>query len=664
MADNEGTVIHLTETSSVKSTDGSEGKETLSLVNNVDPQASNINQVDLVPNNINGTTQNGQTNYSNSDNDLTRYTSGSTIKHVSNSISLINNNSRPLSYDPELEEVTQLNGPVARSNGFIGPEESPLVKQKILKSNDEGFIGPKEFVPVNNNAEAFHHRYNSMDEKVLDPKDHEEGYTDPRVVKKRNKFDDYFAKPKDHFTYDINDTDLRNNDYKLYDDASKKFTGSTSLINSEKDLDKEYMINYGLEKYEKYRVNGSGADGEEDPIPHLTPLRPFTNMDPDVAHAAIFKTYNRMQLPIADVEFRKGFKHVLISRPECYVMARSGTDVVLSEQAENDTDFSSTYSRMPYLLKLLSPCYITGNDFSANDFNTNWNYLLCNRLVNINDDFKTSIGVVDQVNKSIEGHSVVPGRTLESVQGSTITLTFRETKNFEVSEFLRLWMLYIHKIRKGIFAPSYNYYQYRNDFISEGPVTIQSLMLHPYDRALDYCASLFEMITNESMSKIIYWTKWYGVYPTDYSISGSGDNGLVVGGSDMTVSATFRYQKKEINNNRSLVEFNYNAGITNDIGQSRSVVGSQAASHLEIDTQSNKYLGPTDMFTGTPYVVIGIGPKDPITNKNTLVPYLKFSSLEMMKNTKFINIANNGIYTPTISPMTGNIGRGEVIMGT
>lgn len=503
-----------------------------------------------------------------------------------------------------------------------------------------------------------------VDTKTLVPKDHTAGYTDPSVIKDRNEVNDYFVeKVIDHFTYDANDPTTKDS-YKINSDKTAKFTGSTTLVNppvsfwsdiadhENYDAKKEIMET-GLYEFEK-KENG-------DDEPTLSPLKPFTQMDPDLAHKAIFSSYNRTQIPVADVEFRKGFKHIMFSRPECYVMC-SPTE--LCEQVKNDLDFTSTFSRLPHLLKLLAPVYITGS-FSPNNINSNWNYLLCNRIISINDDFKTSIGVNENVVKSIEGHTIAPGKTLESTQGGSISITFRDTKNLEVYEFLRLWMLYIHKLRKGIFAPSYNGYQYSNDFVSPyTTVSNYSIILHPYDRALDYTASIFQFITNESMSKIITWQKWYGIYPIDASISGlnGSDSGSGIT-SEVTVSATFHYQKKEVNNNRTLVEFNYNAGLTNDLGSARDVDFYQAASNKVVDTWTEQYMGPVDMFTGTPYVVLAKGPKDPLSNDNsqTLVPYLKFSAIDKAKNYKMINIANSSLSTPTDSSMERNLGE---IIGT
>jgi hypothetical protein len=283
---------------------------------------------------------------------------------------------------------------------------------------------------------------------------------------------------------------------------------------------------------------------------------------------------------------------------------------------------------------------------------------------------KTSIGVIDNTMKSNEGHTITPGRTLESVQGGTIQVTFRETKNLEVYEFLRLWMLYIHKIRKGIFSPSYNGYRYRNSFLpiqNDGVAysTMPCIMYHPYDRALDYTASIFDILTNETLSKIIGWEKWYGIYPIEATLSGLGD-GLAVTG-ELTVSATFRYQKKEVNSNRTIIEFNYNAGMCDDLGrvsnrtfyEVKNCIYTEKPNKGSSDKRLNDFAipryGATDMFTGTPYIVYGKTQNNPVgTDHTTWTPYLKFTGVDG-ENTNLVGVANASLVTPLIKGDTESI---------
>lgn len=529
-----------------------------------------------------------------------------------------------------------------------------------------------------------------LSQKVIEPIDHdindvykkEERYTDPRLDKTRLP-DEYFASVSDHMYHDpgvnfnkkdqlYEDVKVGSKDNELYESlkgsphsyyhtGKKKFVGSATMVNSEENPVKQQILETSLSDYDKKLFNADfTGDGKKDPP--LSPLRPFMSLDPgkdgksiDLAHKSIFTSYNRTLLPIADVEFRKGFRHVFFNRPECYIMCDRGTR--LSEQAEHDPDFTSSYSRMPHICKLLSPVYLDGTYFTSNNIQSNWNYLLCNRIINISDDFKTSISVKENVTKSIEQHTVVTGGTLESTQGGTISITFRDTKNLEVYEFLRLWMLYIHKIRKGTFAPSYNGYMYKNEFLlfNEKTQTINvnnaPIFLHPYDRALDYAASLFQLITNESMFKIIHWTKWYGLYPIEATLNGfNSDHSSMITG-EATVSAIFRYQKKEIDKNLNLVEFNYNAGLCDHLGRPLLKYISNASSvsnELIIDNPDEtgketgyikSYIGPNDLFTGTPYIVLGSSPVNSIDGTNALVPYLKFSGVDDVKINDVINVS-------------------------
>ena len=483
-----------------------------------------------------------------------------------------------------------------------------------------------------------------VDQKVLEPMDHFI-INDPGVGGKRQFADDYFAKPEDHVVYDperINFgtgntlTDEEELQYKktvgLYADGSKKFTGSATIMDPDLETDPEkiYIMKNGLDDYDEKRNGNNNIKERTTP---LSPLRPFASIDPVYAHKSIFSSYNRTLLPVADVEFRKGFKHIMISRPECYIMWNGKG---LSQQAEYDPDFNSSYTRLPHICELLSPSYIIGGKLSGTESNgivSNWNYLLSNMISSISGDYKTSISTKEGMTKSIEGHTVLPGGTLESTHGGNLTITFRETKNLEVYECLKLWMLYIHKIRKGIFAPSYNGYQYENSYLGKSTVNANYPMYHPYDRALDYTCSIFENITNESMDKIIYWDKWYGCYPIEATLNGidSSTNAIT---APLTVSATFRYQYKSPPcRNMNLIEFNYNAGLVNHIGEPVTQSVSCVANHIVSENLNGvqNYMGPLDLFTGTPYIVLGKESKNLVSHSlkddvgGLMVPHLRFA---------------------------------------
>lgn len=488
--------------------------------------------------------------------------------------------------------------------------------------------------------------------------------------------DTSLIQPSSHFTNDPNSPNPRDNNFAIttrdFDGVLKPVnSGSTSHVNPFGDHNKQDIIERGLCNNEADRVVKETNDTHAK-VP-ISPLYPFTRLNPDVARKSMFTSYNRIKLPIVDTEYRKGFRHVFFTRPECYIMANNN---ILSEQCAYDEDFLSCYSRMPHILKVLSPVYVTSLYNGIHDINSNWNYLLCNRIVSMQSAIKTGSEPSQQHATTPLGYSVIAPSYITSMSNSNLSVTFSETKNLEVYEMLRMWMLYNHKRKYGIFSPPFNGYAPTNGFLSDNPDGVSGLsdkmhvkdashnnfagvLYHPYDRALENCASIFEIYTNESMTKILYWCKYYGVYPEEASIEGfsSEINKAATAESGLKCNATFRYQRKLECVDKSLVEFNYNAGITDNMGRVKSslaihnsypfLLRSEDAIKLSSQCKTSSdvvlpnYIGASGMFTGSPYIVMGETSKDPLNNAETTIsPYLMFTALS---DSEFNNELNLGI---------------------
>lgn len=466
------------------------------------------------------------------------------------------------------------------------------------------------------------------------------------------------------------------------------FSGSVTLVNPFGDRTKANIIELGLERMEIDRTTLAGVksnNSEQIPTkyPPLSPLHPFTRINNfsnfNVTHTAkqaVYRAYNRTRIPIADVEFRKGFSHMFFSRPECYVMYMDKGMPKLCEQALYDEDFSSLYSRLPQVVQLLAPAYVTGSSSNHHQFTDNWNYLLSNRALGISIGEET-LSQKESVTKSAEGYTIVPGLHLESRTGSTINISFRDTKDLEVYEFIKIWMMYIHKRARGIFYPPYNGYAYHNNFINIHETQVLSNNvelergLHPYDRALEYTASLFNFITNEADSKIIYWCKYYGLYPVSVNVSLSSENNAAITGSDgIRTEVSFRYQYKLPGVNKSLVEFNYNSGICDYLGRSKLNVASDkqhklnySAPFLLRDSSSTNhraeptsvitdYLGAAGMFTGIPFVLMAKTGFNPVRELNgeaepIVSPVLRFMDITDEKLNNLLNLGYTNIMEDT-----------------
>ena len=439
------------------------------------------------------------------------------------------------------------------------------------------------------------------------------------------------------------------------------FSGATTNVNALNKPEAQKILDAGTYgKYERDRVR----NGSRTLNPPISPEYPSYRMNDDkgdnfLADESLFNAYNRTRLPIADQEWRKGFRYLFFTRPECYLMYRDGGIIDVCDQAFYDEDFASAYTRMPHIIKMLSPWYVTGSfpvmgseqdalSTGKNGEGMNFNFLLSNRVQGLSSGGFT-MTTSDSIGKSVEGYTITPAKFVESRQGSSIELSFRDTRNLEVFETARLWMLYMYKRQKGIFLPPYNGYAKENSFKSggkniEGPLSgAQFTRMHPYDRALEYCASLYDIVTDESGTKILYWCKYYGIYPTAVNPSLNNDANDAI--TQMETSITFKYHYKLENNNKSLVEFNHDAGLTDNIGRINKDKVTSSLPFLLRDGKEKdpnpflpKYIGAAGMFTGSPYVVMVASRPDPLSGKILTVPSLRFMNVPKMELDKKINM--------------------------
>lgn len=520
--------------------------------------------------------------------------------------------------------------------------------------------------------------YESYESRALQPSDHT---LKPVEIKKNNdniNNANYFVQsPASHFIRDVHQHLDNRGDNEAFADRTREttrqngylgiknkfdevpvFSGATTNINPYNDpVTKQIHDNGGLSSYIEKNISSEEYEGKKYLKPPISPLYPFTRMNdnknPSTANGVLFNGYNRTKVPIADIEWRKGFRHVFITRPELYVMANNAGSCVLCDQTEWDDDFASAYIRMPHIIRTLAPWYVSGS-FPEDIEGSNWNFLLSNRVQGLNVA-PTQMSINENVSKSPEGFTVSTAMHVESRQGSTLDLSFKDTKYLEVYETARLWMLYMYKRKKGIFLPPYNGYQKTNSFMNIGSSSKKLsgnnyTRFHPYDRAIEYGASIYDIITNESGTRILYWCKYYGVYPIAVTPSLNNENNGPI--TDMSCSITFKYHYRLENNNRSLIEFNHDAGLLDDIGKPKNGIVTKSLPFLLLNEKvdpimKSGYIGASGMFTGSPYILMSKRDADPLDkSKNIYTPLLQFMQLH---NDGLFNIGIKNIQTVDVS---------------
>jgi hypothetical protein len=238
------------------------------------------------------------------------------------------------------------------------------------------------------------------------------------------------------------------------------------------------------------------------------------------------KGYNRFKLANYDDILSRGYMHIFFTRPDLnfYDSFYSGT---MTSQFQSDAFAQYVYRRNPEIIKQL---------IEYNGSNHEFMMLLSNKATNfpLTDD-----GInAGTLGKSRNGYQVAYGRRRDSELGSSLSITFKDTRNFDILYLHKLWLDYITYVFTGKWTPKDKYIN---------------------DKVLDYAVSAYVIVTAEDFETILFWSKYYGLFPISIpysSISWAG-GGTTVQAPELSVS--YRYSWKEDLNPAALGELNYNA---------------------------------------------------------------------------------------------------------
>lgn len=263
-----------------------------------------------------------------------------------------------------------------------------------------------------------------------------------------------------------------------------------------------------------------------------------------------YYSYNRFKVPDINLAFNKSTTHVFFTRPDLNILTYAGNGLVgtINEQAKHSTDASILWSMNPSLFKLLTNCERCGDE-------NNFNMLLSQQISSWeipDDELKVS-----DVGKSYNNFSISYGETWNGRQGGILNCNFDELADLSVINLMRLWLMYIDKVSRGAWSPSYNLKGY-------GINTSDHTASHVYMKALDYAASAYVFKCGPDGEDIIYWEKYYGVFPTKSGASGLSWNKSDPIGNKPNITIPIRYCWREPMSIVSLLEFNQAAHISGE----------------------------------------------------------------------------------------------------
>lgn len=252
--------------------------------------------------------------------------------------------------------------------------------------------------------------------------------------------------------------------------------------------------------------------------------------------------FNRYYKIFPSDEMAGLIKYVFVIRPDCNM------DYCI----RNDSYFKNIALNHPRVIASLTQTY--GPDvrdaFARNGFNTyepNHHFIswLVPRTLSYSiPDFE--LKVYDYEQPYTNFHTAYAGNGNDSRSGAVVDLTFRETKNLEVTLLFDAWLKYIDGIQIGQYSPKYKYVRSR---ITDGSVI------------LDYTTSVYEIVCLPDAATIVYMHKTTALFPTGVPHSlWSHDGGGMSSGANVNIRMSGGLP--EAYDPSIFADFNYNAGCS------------------------------------------------------------------------------------------------------
>lgn len=294
----------------------------------------------------------------------------------------------------------------------------------------------------------------------------------------------------------------------------------------------------GLDKTTGYYRYNYYMDYEKDTLPGGVRV----NSDMDNLHKALnldytsrmklfqkyTESYDKFKLSNPNDRLAKTFSHVFFVRPDCNIFqgSASGSNPKLISGLENNSEFYYAKKHCPELLYQLTQAGRYDNEFMMYLSNKA-------RSFGIADEYITS----DTYGQGLTGFKIAYGKhDVESRTAKTFSITYVDDRDLHVYHLHKLWQSYISYVYRGKISPTLNY---------------------RLNKILDYPTCVYYIVCAEDGETIIFWSKYWGVFPIEApssQFSWDANNGG--GFKDPELNVEYQYSWKEDFNPLSLIEFN------------------------------------------------------------------------------------------------------------
>lgn len=238
----------------------------------------------------------------------------------------------------------------------------------------------------------------------------------------------------------------------------------------------------------------------------------------------LFTRFNRFKIAQPEYHLTKTFAHVFITRPDLNLITEDGK---LHPQVENDPIFYYLYKSNPNIILALTRHLSQEHQFHPFLSNAAGSFEL-------SDEYIKTI----EHGETLTGFKIMYGKhNIESKTAGTFNIKYVDDKDFSVFKTHKAWVEYISKVYRGELSPDRSYL---------------------VRKILDYACSAYYIMCGPDGETILFWSKYFGVFPTNVpSSSHSWVEGTVTNKPDYSI--TYAYAFKEDLSPLTLAEFNMNS---------------------------------------------------------------------------------------------------------
>lgn len=268
----------------------------------------------------------------------------------------------------------------------------------------------------------------------------------------------------------------------------------------------------------------------------------YQSINTDVTGSKLYHRYithyNKYKIAYGDDFLSKTFAHIFFVKPDCNigtVTNESTRKFKLLSSLENIPEFYYANRNCPDLLGQLTQ---SGHFGDTSDFMM---YLSNKaRSFEVSDEHIMS----DTYGQGLTGYKIPYGKdNVASKTADKFSISYIDDRNIHIYHLHKLWIDYISYVHRGKLVPTNSY---------------------NINKVIDYATSVYYLLCAEDGETVIFWSKYWGVFPLDapssaYSYTADNPGGV----AKPELKVEYQYAWKEDFNPLILVEFNENSRIPN-----------------------------------------------------------------------------------------------------